>query len=277
MPASIKHKLLPIGLFLTVFFISAPSVYSQFGGFGVATTHTVEEKTTEDGDIVSLSSETGNLRLSTLGYDEKMFGVIVLSPAVVLRTIGLNTPIVRSGEVRVNVTTLNGSIGIGDYVTSSPIPGKGQKATDFTGYILGIALEPFGQTDGTLVDFEGQEVAQGKVLVAVGISASTPFIKKVSGGFLGSLRYTGELFLYMFTATRQSERIMRYILAVLVALVSLYLSFRSFGHNVTKGIESIGRNPLAKGSIQTMIMVNVILIAVVSLGGILLSLIIISL
>lgn len=271
------YKLLPITLLFILYFVSAPSVYSQFGGFGVATSHNVEDKDAQDGDIVSLSSETGNLRLSTLEYDEKMFGVIVLSPAIVLRTVGLNTPIVRSGEVHVNVTTLNGSIAIGDYITSSPIPGKGQKATDFNGYILGIALEPFSQTDGTLVNFEEEEVAQGKVLVAVGISATTPFIKKVSGGFLGSLQYTGELFIYMLTATKQSERVMRYILAVLVALVSLYLSFRSFGHNVTKGIESIGRNPLAKGSIQTMIMVNIILIAVVSLGGILLSLIIISL
>lgn len=255
----------------------ASIAFAQFGEFGVATTHSVEDQDPQDGDIVSLSAETGNLRITTVEYDEKMFGVVNLAPAIVLRTVGFNTPIVRTGETQVNVTTLNGSIGIGDYVTSSPIPGKGQKATDFNGYILGIALQPFSQTDGTLVDYEGTEVSQGKILVAVGISATTPFIKKVSGGFLGSLQYTGEMLLYMLTATKQSERIMRYILAVLVAMVSLYISFRSFGHNVTKGIESIGRNPMAKGSIQTMIVVNIVLIAIVSLGGILLSLIIISL
>lgn len=256
---------------------SASVVFAQFGGFGVATTHTVENDTAQNGDIVSLSSETGNLLLTTQEYDEKMFGVITLSPAVVLRTVGLNTPIVRSGEVQVNVTTLNGSIGIGDYVTSSAIPGKGQRASELTGYVLGVALQSFTPADGTLIDFEGKEVAQGSILVAVGISPSTPFIRKVSGGFLGGLQYGGELFFYLLTTTKQSERIVRYILAVLVAITSLYISFRSFGHNVAKGIESIGRNPLAKGSIQTMIIVNVVLIAVVSLGGIALSLIIISL
>lgn len=278
MSASFYRKLFV--MFLTVLLAFAGSeslVFAQFGGFGIATTHTVEDEAAQDGDIVSLSAENGNLRITTIPYDEKMFGVVAESPTVVLRTVGLNTPVIRSGEARINVTTLNGSIGIGDYITSSAIPGKGQKATDFNGYILGIALEPFNETDGTLIEFEGKEAAQGKVLVAVGITATTPFIKKVSGGFLGNLQYTGELFLYMLTTTRQSERIVRYILAVMVAVISLYISFRSFGHNVTKGIESIGRNPLAKGSIQSMIIVNVVLIAVVSLGGILLSLIIISL
>ncbi len=266
-----------LSVVIAVLLIVPPAARAQFGGFGVATTHSIEDQNPQDGDIVSLSAETGNLRITSVEYDEKMFGVVSLAPAIVLHTTGFNTPIVRTGETQVNVTTLNGSISIGDYVTSSPIPGKGQKATDFNGYVLGIALQPFSQTDGTLLDYEGTEVSQGKILVAVGISATTPFIKKVSGGFLGSLQYTGELLLYMLAATKESERIMRYILAVLVAIVSLYISFRSFGHNVTNGIESIGLNPMAKGSIQTMIVVNIVLIAIVSLGGILLSLIIISL
>jgi len=46
---------------------------------------------------------------------------------------------------------------------------------------------------------------------------------------------------------------------------------------VTKGIESIGRNPLAKTTIQTMIIINVVLIGLVSLGGIILSLTILAL
>lgn len=246
-------------------------------GSGTISTHTVKDKAAEDGDIVSLTDEKDILALTSVSYDEKMWGVVDLHPVVVVRNVGMDTPIVRIGETMVNVTTINGPIHIGDYVTSSEIPGKGQKATDSTGYVLGVAMENFTEADGKIIDALGKEVSVGKIKVSVGIGPTTPFIQKVSGGFLGGLQYTSSLFIYALATSKQTEKIIRYILAILVAITSLSISFRSFGRNVTKGIESIGRNPLAKGSIQSMIIVNVVLIALVSIGGIVLSLIIISL
>ena len=84
-------------------------------------------------------------------------------------------------------------------------------------------------------------------------------------------------FLSNIATSRQAEKIFRYFLAASVAIISILVSLFFFGKNVTKGIEMIGRNPLAKVPIQSMILVNVLIIAVIALGGIILSLIILSL
>lgn len=275
---SMMRRLLLFPILCAFFLIYAvPTVRAEFAETGIATTYTIIDKAAEDGDIVSLTDQKDKLGLSAVAYDEKMFGVYVVHPLIVIRNVGHPSPIVRSGEVMVNVTTVNGDIAIGDYITTSELPGKGQKSTDPTGYVLGIALEPFTQENGTLIDALGKEAAIGKIRVSMGIGPSTPFIQKVSGGFLGGLQYTSSLFLYAVTTSKQTERLIRYILAIIIAVTSIGVSFRSFGRNVTKGIESIGRNPLAKSSIQSMIIINVILIGLVSIGGIVLSLIIISL
>ena len=254
---------------------SQPTIAAE-SNLNIASTYQLIDTEYSDGDIVSIATESGKLSLSKLGYDEKMFGVIDLSPIMVYR-VEEGVPVVRAGEVFVNVTNLNGLVVVGDYVTSSEISGKGQKAPDLVGYMLGRSLETFNEKEASSIDYEGKKLLLGKVKVAVGIGPASPVQLKVSGGLFGTLKQLATSFLYNIQTSKQTERIIRYIIAAIVALVTIYINFRSFGRNITKGIESIGRNPLAKVPIQSMIIVNIILIAVVSLGGILLSLAIISL
>jgi F0F1-type ATP synthase membrane subunit c/vacuolar-type H+-ATPase subunit K len=75
---------------------------------------------------------------------------------------------------------------------------------------------------------------------------------------------------------RSRDRYFRYFIALLIVIFTIYFSYRTFGKNVTKGIEGIGRNPLAKVSIQTMIVLNMILIGGVCIGGMILALLVIS-
>ena len=214
---------------------------------------------------------------STKAYDETMYGVYLKNPKIVYYNANADFPIARTGEVDVNITTVNGPIAVGDYISSSQLPGKGQKATEFTGFMLGIALTPFSQKDGTEIVINKKTYRQGQVKVAVGIGPATPTLIKASGGAFGTLKYIASSFIYNIGTSRQAERIFRYTLATLVALISIIASLYFFGKNVTKGIEMIGRNPLAKVSIQTMILVNILIIALIALGGIILSLIILSL
>ena len=99
---------------------------------------------------------------------------------------------------------------------------------------------------------------------------------KTAGGLLGSLQIAAFSVVGTIQQSKQAEKVIRYVLAALVAIITITINFRTFGRNITKGIESIGRNPLAKGAIQSMIILNIIMITIVSVSGILLSLVIIS-
>ena len=183
----------------------------------------------------------------------------------------------RHGEAFVNITTLNGEITSGDYITSSQVPGFGQKATELAGFVLGKALTTFSATEGTTLRVKDKDVAAGQVKIALGIGPASPVQVRASGGIFGTVRFVTSTLFSTIATSRQAERVVRIILAAFVAFLTIFVNFRTFGRNITKGIEGIGRNPLARNTIQSMIILNIILIGGVTLGGILLSLIILSL
>lgn len=249
----------------------------QLSTFSIATTYPISDKNIKDGDIVSLVDGSDKLKLSKTAYDDKMYGVYVASPKIVYRAPnGSNYPIIRDGIASVNVTTLGGPIKIGDYLTSSPIAGEGQKATEISGYVLGIALQNFSDKDGAKIDYNKEKVTSGKILAILGIGPASPVQIKSAGGFFGTLKVLLTNFVYSITSTKEGISLVRFAMAAMVAVATIYINFRTFGKNVTQGIEAIGRNPLAKASIQSMIILNIALIALVSIGGIVLSLAIIT-
>lgn len=255
----------------------APVVSAQGVQFNIARTITIEDMDAIDGDIVSLSLKKETLIRSTKAFDERMYGVLARDPVMVYRTL-TTLPVAKQGEVNMNVTTLGGPIEVGDYVTSSPIAGKGQHAEGLAGYMVGVAMQNFdGKGASQSADFQGKKYPMGKIKVNVGIGPASPVITKASGGILGTLKQLATAIMFNISASKQAERIVRYILAVLIAIVIIYVSYKTFGANVTKGMEAIGRNPLAKGSIQAMITMNIILLVISVIAGVALSLIVISL
>lgn len=245
--------------------------------FNIAMTFEIADKDAVDGDIMSISADKSTIERSKITGDNRMYGVLVKNPEIVYRT-RTDIPIVRSGNAKVNVTNLAGPIAIGDYVTSSEIAGKGQRAEQLTGYMIGVALEAFdGKSGVDIKGPKGETVKSGQITVAVGIGPASPVLIRASGGALGFVRQVVNSVWYNISTSKQVERMLRLILAALLALLVIYISYRTFGKNITKGIEAIGRNPLARTSIQAMIILNVALIFLVSLGGIILALLIISL
>lgn len=256
--------------------------YAQIPHFGIANTYPIDNADwleIKDGDIVSLDVAQEKLIRSRAAYDTRMFGVVDLFPQVVYKSIATGSPVVRNGELFVNVSTLNGPIVAGDFVTSSSIPGRGQKSTELAGYMLGVALTNFDENtpEATSIDYESKKILIGRAKVAVGIGPSSPALIKAAGGLFGTIKFFISSLALNIQTTKQAERVIRIIIAGTVALLTLLINFYTFGRNITKGIESIGRNPLARVAIQSMIILNIILIAVVSIGGIILSLAIISL
>src|SRR3989338_5591182 len=114
------------------YFGTLPKLAHAQETFYIASTFELADPDIKNNDIISRNND-GKLMRSTLNYDTTMFGVAVDTAPMVFRTSETGKPIARSGDVKVNVTTLNGPIAIGDSITSSTIPGKGQKAGNASG------------------------------------------------------------------------------------------------------------------------------------------------
>lgn len=246
---------------------------AQVPGVNVARTLGISDESAIAGDVVSLTGQSENLELSKVLGDSKMYGVLQADPIVVYRTND-NIPVVTTGEVLVNVTTIAGPILVGDFVTSSKIPGKGQRTEqNMRGYMLGHALSSLGEQDGEPFDFEGKSYRQGQVKVLLNIRP----VSFTGGSILQTLQSAQAASVDVIRDQQSRDRYIRYIIALLIVIFTVYFSYRTFGRNVTKGIEGIGRNPLAKVSIQSMIVLNMVLIGIVCLGGMFLALLVISL
>jgi len=62
---------------------------------------------------------------------------------------------------------------------------------------------------------------------------------------------------YLEKFTRGQSQIVRYIIAILLLVLALIFGFLLFGRIALQGIESLGRNPLAKWTILSGIVINI--------------------
>jgi len=98
----------------------------------------------QPGQVVSLvASGSGSVVAPTDIYmDQSAIGVVSTNPGEVLDDGSMTNPvpIALAGRVPVNVSTANGPIQVGDYLTSSNIPGVAVRATS-SGSVIGTAME----------------------------------------------------------------------------------------------------------------------------------------
>ena len=141
------------------------------------------DRSLEAGDLVCLSNtkllDDGGEELVTQGVlrkcktanDRSVIGIISTAPGVALGSIDSETHkednrvLALAGRVPTKVSTENGDVQIGDYLTSSSIPGVAMKATGFT-KTVGIAMENFTASS--------TEVQTGKITAFVNLSSSLP-------------------------------------------------------------------------------------------------------
>lgn len=255
--------------------LSSTPAFAQVESVDFVSLYTVSDKDAVDGDIVSSTVDKGLTR-SSFPYDLRVFGVIQSSPLIVYKSVdNAGSPISRSGTATVNVTTLNGQISAGDYITTSEIPGKGQKATA-SGYVIGIALTPLSTSDGEEFQYQRQisgskkpsspeKFRKGRITVALQIQYAELTTARTALRLLDSFNAS------LFTNIQNPDqfvKIFRYITAIVVVLISFTIGFLTFSRSIPKGIEAIGRNPLAQKAIIFSIIMNVFFTVVVALAGI---------
>jgi len=198
------------------------------------------------GDIISETEE--GLYRSSDPYDSNMVGVASDSSVLIFGRPGDSIfPVVFSGEAMVKVSDKNGEIKKGDYITSSTDPGTGQKAVS-SGFVLGRAEE----------DFSGES---GLVKVEVNIQHVDLDPTKVSplGLFTRVMNALGE--------PENVPEVLRYIFAALLGGGSFFAGFFAFVKSLQRGVEAVGRNPLAKESIRFAMFLNLTGIVILTLAG----------
>lgn len=265
----VKFVLITVTIYLLIIPFLAPVVFAQAKNVEIDYVYDITDKDAQDGDI--LINEPGKgLNRATIEYDFRLFGVLQDQPVMAYRRIdNSGRPVSRYGIAQVNVTTLGGAINTGDYITSSPIPGKGQKAAG-SGYIIGVALSPFDGKGAAETDYRSadgkvnQKVATGKVTVAMKIEYAELTTSRSASRFLN---YFNTALTSGMRDPAQSAQIFRYIAAGLVIIICFIVGFFTFTRSVPKAIEAIGRNPLARSTILISMVLNLGLTVLVVIVG----------
>lgn len=207
----------------------------------------------EAGNIVSQTEQ--GLSRSNIPYDENIVGVAGENPIIVFGKKSTTTlSIVTFGETLTEVTNINGEIKKGDFVTSSDRPGVGQKATE-PGFAVGKAMEDFNQEEGRIIVF-----VQPQMITF----PSTAILGRVAQEIIAGLKVPETI-----------PEVIRYLSALLIGGGSFVIGFLSFIKSLREGVVAVGRNPLAKKSIQTAMILNLIGVSTLTIAGLGLALFVI--
>jgi hypothetical protein len=223
--------------------ISVHPIFAQIDSSGFAHIVPIQGEV-QNGDIIC-TYESG-VAPCTSEYDSALFGVYVERPGVVV-----NDPDIENGKAvskeGITYVRVTGPISQGDLVTTSETPGVGKKATT-NGYVLGIALDSLNGSDTQ------------RIQVLVNIHPATT-LAGAQGNLIQFIRKGISVPIF------QPLESLRYLLAVLIVIISFTLGLVYFGRASRTGIEAIGRNPLAKRVIQLTIILNIVLTLVIILVG----------
>ncbi len=264
------YKFLLLTLFVLLLAVPRLS-FAQSTSLDIAYSYSNVDPQAEDGDILFSGS---TLTRADSAYSNRIFGVVQKEAVITFRDVAnKNIPVSRSGIAQVNVTTINGPIKKGDYITSSQILGKGQKA-DKSGYVLGVALDSFSGEGSQTATVGNKTVAVGKIAVALRIEYAELTTARSS---LRLLEYISEALFKNIQDPGKFVQIIRYLAAGAVVILSFAISFVTFSRSVFKGVEGIGRNPLARSAIQSSIIINAALTGAIALIGVVAALIILRL
>lgn len=245
-------KICPMVFSLLAGLVLAGRVLAQGGG-GIAVSVMINGEVL-DGAVICATKE--GYTLCRRSSDPNMFGVVSLEPSV--QFVSESTPsaksqypVVSGGRAQVRVSSINGVIKAGDFVTSSEKAGLAGKALK-SGYVLGTAVDAWETEDPDQAGVIG--VNLGIKPAVMSAKATTNLIDMIKSGVEAS-------FLSPLSA-------LRYVVAGIVVTASVVAGLIFFGKVARSGIEAIGRNPLAGRTIQFSVVMNVILTAVIMLIGV---------
>ncbi len=205
-----------------------------------------------EGDVVSgdlLCSSGSAFTKCKTEYQTSMYGVAVDASALEINDSEIENGrlVSTNGIATVRVTGSNGDIKKGSLITASKIEGLAMLASK-NGYVLGTSLDDFSGDSGVVQAVINIHPASG-----MGKSSGSNLVQFIREGLTVPVFEPLESF--------------RYLLAGLMVVIAFTLGLLYFGRTSRAGIEAIGRNPLAKSTIQFTTLLNVLLTIVIVVAG----------
>ena len=215
----------------------------------VAVNIAISDSDVSEGHIIAKVGE--EYKKANKPADINIYGVVVSAPILSVKPKSDKTrAVVSSGEVLVKVNTKGGEIAVGDFITSSESAGVGQKAGD-SGYVLGKALQEYKDSS-----------RDGQILVSVAPQYFTNTI-----GARGPAGTIAKGVADAFGDPVKFSKFSRYFLGALVGIIAFAAAVFAFIRFISTGLEAMGRNPLAKRTIITGMIVSASVVIVLALAG----------
>lgn len=215
----------------------------------------------EPGRVVALvTTDKNSVEVAPTGDPTRIYGVAVEQSAapVTIQQAGQNVFVATGGTYPVLVSTENGPIVIGDYLSMSSADGIAAKITDRQMFVLGRAAQNFDGKTGSLGSGKDGSVI-GKISVQVAPGKNPLLSEDTTVPAL--LRKLGEAI-----AGKQLSA-SRIYAALIIFLVTASVAFGLLWVGVRSGMIAIGRNPLSKHSIMQSLAQVIVASAIVFISG----------
>lgn len=235
-----------------------------FGAFSHIDAQTVAQgfsadETMERGLIVVLDEEdTSRVVPATLDRVEDLYGVVINrnDASVTLSEEGNDVFVATTGPYRALVSTQNGPIAAGDFITISSLEGIGMKTNDIAPVVIGRAMTGFDGTNAASTAQAGDTtVSIGRIDLDV-LASNNPLQKPAEANLPSFLRSAAE------AIAGKPVPAARVYISVFILIVGAFVAGSLMYSGVRSSIISIGRNPLSKKSILRS-MIQVILVGLI--------------
>lgn len=266
LPRIVASLAIAVGLALATVLPVAAQTYGGGSAQGYAADAPID-----NGTIVVLTGKDSNrVRVATQKEVQNMFGVAVdrnQLPLAITNDLPNETFVAVSGTYNVLVSTQEGPIASGDYLTLSSLNGVAMQAGNDEVTVFGRANAAFdgkGVTLGTttLKDSAGNDktVTLGSIPVTIDIK-NNPNHKSTDTNVPDFLKRVGQ------AIAEKEVSPVRIYLSVAIAVVSLIAAIAVLYAGIRNGVISIGRNPMSKKSIFRAILEVILTSALILIIG----------
>lgn len=197
--------------------------------------------TLQPGLIVALdSSGTKAVKAAPANKEDSIYGVVVdpSDAPLTLNGQGAQVFVATSGIYRVLVSTLNGAISPGDYISMSSINGIGAKATPVQATTLGQAESGFDGHSNVITSNGGQAI--GQIYVNIAVQRNPYANNDPVPVFLKRLAVS---------LANKPVPVVRIYTALIIFIISVIAAMTILWSGIRSSLVSLGRNPLSRHTI----------------------------
>jgi len=223
--------------------------FNSQGSIGIGWVVAIDKKSPQTVEAAPASDST------------QMYGVVVdpSLAAVAIQNNGQQVFVANSGSYQVLVSSDEGAIKIGDYISMSNINGIAAKASPLENAVLGRALTSFDGKTGVITSAGGSSIGR----ITIDIEPGRNPLSRDSVAVPSALRTLGDSIAgKTVTALRIYSALAVFLMTAIIAACLLWIGIRS-------GMIAIGRNPLSKHSILRSLAEVIIIAVLIFIAGLL--------